>query len=177
MSSQIIVQTHNKLAIDAALFGSIFIMALYHFSFYLHRKKDKTSLYFGFFCLTASIYVISANEALIYIFFPTIPFRLAYILLFVYYLAVPLYVSFVYSLFPTEFSFKIIQWIWLLFSLGYTFVILSSSEIGTVIEGHFLFVVPAALFYALMMVVKALIRKKKDAIYILAPNLVVLNMT
>ncbi|MCP5496598.1 MAG: hypothetical protein H7A23_18780 [Leptospiraceae bacterium] len=95
MSSQIIVQTHNKLAIDAALFGSIFIMALYHFSFYLHRKKDKTSLYFGFFCLTASIYVISANEALIYIFFPTIPFRLAYILLFVYYLAVPLYVSFV----------------------------------------------------------------------------------
>jgi len=67
----------RKMSFDLILFGSIFLMGLYHFVLYINRKKDKTSLYFSMFCIGIAIRTISTNEKLLFTNFSFIPYWLS----------------------------------------------------------------------------------------------------
>jgi len=170
---QISFQSKRKQAVDAFLFGSIFIMGLYHLSFYIYRRKDKSSLAFGLFCLSISLHIINVNEVFMYAFFPDISYRVAHAFLVIFYLLVPLYLFFLRSLFPNDFSKRIIQIIWVISSLEYLFAVFAPTEIGTIIEGKSLLFLLLFLSYTLFGITRAVYKRRNDSFLIFFSNLII----
>ena len=50
------------LAFEALVAGSLLIMGFYHIGLFLLRKKDKSTLWFGFFCLVITLRVLVTGE-------------------------------------------------------------------------------------------------------------------
>lgn len=88
---------------DMFLFGCIMIMALYHLSLFIFRRKEYYTLYFGIMCLLISIRVLMMGEMLIYNFLPDIPLN---ILLktsgVIFPLILPCFTMFVHSFFEED---------------------------------------------------------------------------
>lgn len=90
------------------LFGSIIIMALYHFGLFSLRRRDLTGLYFGAFCAIICLRIFVTGERFLICKFPDLPWeflnKLEYLSL---YVAVPFFVSYLDALFPNAFSYSI----------------------------------------------------------------------
>jgi hypothetical protein len=88
------------LCFDLILFGSIFIMALYHLCLFALRKTDRSFLYFGVFCLLIMLRLLTTGERYLVYFFPNIPWEIVIKTEYLsFYLSVPLFVLFAQSLF------------------------------------------------------------------------------
>ncbi|PYG87464.1 histidine kinase/DNA gyrase B/HSP90-like ATPase [Ruminiclostridium sufflavum DSM 19573] len=88
---------------DMFLFGCIMIMALYHLTLFILRKKEIYTLYFGIMCLLISVRTLLMGEMLLYNFMPDIPL---YFLLkvsgVIFPLILPCFVMFTHSFFPED---------------------------------------------------------------------------
>jgi hypothetical protein len=62
----------RKFILDSFLYGGFFIIALYHFSIFLFRPKNKPPLFFSIFCLSILFYSMIIGDRFIYYFFPGI---------------------------------------------------------------------------------------------------------
>jgi signal transduction histidine kinase len=60
---------------DFFLAGAIFIMGLYHIMLYLLRRKDKSPLGFGVFCILIAAHIFCISEFTVFIFFPKLPWE------------------------------------------------------------------------------------------------------
>jgi PAS domain S-box-containing protein len=94
-----------RVGIDLFLFGSIFIMAVYHFGLFFLRRQDRSPLYFGLFCLIAAVHHLTTGERYLMHIFPAMSWgllvKLEYLSMC---LVVPPFVLFMRSLFSREFS-------------------------------------------------------------------------
>jgi signal transduction histidine kinase len=61
---------------DFFLSGAIFIMGLYHIILYLLRRKDKSPLGFGLFCILIALHIFCISEFTAFIFFPDLPWEI-----------------------------------------------------------------------------------------------------
>ena len=104
----------NRLGLDLFLFGSIFIMALYHIGLFIVRKRDNSSLYFSVFCLLIALRLLTTGGRHLIHLFPNLSWepviKLEYLS---FYLSVPAFGLFMHSLFQ-KFSKRIIQLLGLL---------------------------------------------------------------
>jgi PAS domain S-box-containing protein len=101
---EIIEIREKKLGFDLFLFGSIFIMALYHLGLFSHTKKDRSPLYFSIFCFLLSLRLLTTGERYLIHLFPNTGWELMIKLEYLsFYLAVPAFVLFMRSFFR-EFS-------------------------------------------------------------------------
>jgi PAS domain S-box-containing protein len=95
----------KRVGIDLFLFGSIFIMAVYHFGLFFLRRQDRSPLYFGLFCLVAAVHHLATGERYLTHIFPAMSWgllvKLEYLSMC---LVVPPFVLFMRSLFSKEFS-------------------------------------------------------------------------
>jgi PAS domain S-box-containing protein len=95
----------RRVGIDLFLFGSIFVMALYHFGLFFLRKEDRSPLYFGLFCFVVAVRLLTTGERYLTHIFPDISWgllvKLEYLSMC---LAVPSFALFMQSLFSNEFS-------------------------------------------------------------------------
>ncbi len=90
---------------DFFLTGSILIMGLYHLGLFSLRRKDKSALYFGLFCLAITLRTITTGERVLFQFYPSIIWELGHKMeYFSLYACVPLFYLFLESTFPEEFS-------------------------------------------------------------------------
>ena len=64
-----------QLGFDLFMVGAVGIIAAYHLILYLLRRKDRSPLFFSYFCLAVLIRVISVNERVIYSAFPNLSFE------------------------------------------------------------------------------------------------------
>lgn len=90
----------KALGLDFFLVGSILIMAMYHLFMFFLRKKERYALYFGLFSLLIVIRVFLTGEYAVNIFADlnwTTLIRMEYLS---FYLGVPLFAAFFYSMFP-----------------------------------------------------------------------------
>lgn len=62
LGTQIEKQASFSLGKDMFLFGSLFIMSIYHFGLYAKRRKDKAPLYFGLLCLLIALRTLITGE-------------------------------------------------------------------------------------------------------------------
>jgi hypothetical protein len=71
-SDQVHLDRERQLIADLFLFGALLIIGIYHLMFFALRKKDKSPLYFGLFCMLAAIRILLVGEILILNYFPNL---------------------------------------------------------------------------------------------------------
>nr|CAA6807548.1 MAG: Adenylate cyclase (EC [uncultured Thiotrichaceae bacterium] len=90
---------------DVFILGSMMMMAFYHFGLFSLRRLDRSTLYFGLFCLIIGIRSLFYRDLPISILIPDISWvtvnKMRYLTTFV---ALPTFLMFVQSLYPKEFS-------------------------------------------------------------------------
>ena len=95
----------RNVAFDLFLFGCLFIIGIYHLTFYLYRKKERSALYFGVFSLLVSMRTLFVGEMYIIHLFPNIHWEFGNTIhTLTYYLAVPVFMLLLKSLFPNDVS-------------------------------------------------------------------------
>ncbi|MDP4142872.1 MAG: ATP-binding protein [Bacillota bacterium] len=100
---QIMEKKARMLALDMFIFGALLIMGIYYIGIYALRRKDKSTLFFGLFCLIMSLRTIIFGERYIeglFVNFNWVVYtKLGYIS---FYSVIPIIVSFIASLYPKE---------------------------------------------------------------------------
>lgn len=95
----------RRVGMDLFLFGSIFIMAIYHLGLFFLRKVDRSPLYFSLFCFVVAVRLLTTGERYLTHLLPALSWgvglKLEYLSMC---LAVPAFALFMHSLFSKEFS-------------------------------------------------------------------------
>lgn len=108
--SQISRYNAKKLGFDLFLFGSTIVAAIYHFAMFLRRKKNKAPLYFAIVCTLVGLRTILVGERLIYSIFPNMNYVLnTKLLLWTFFLYIPILVLFIDSFYPKIISKAIVK--------------------------------------------------------------------
>ena len=90
----------RNLAFELFLAGSIYIMALYHFGLFCLRRENHSTLYFGLFCLLTATRGLLTGERYLMELLPLSFEWLSKLEYLTFYLAIPVGLTFVASLFP-----------------------------------------------------------------------------
>ncbi|MFC1526459.1 adenylate/guanylate cyclase domain-containing protein [Candidatus Latescibacterota bacterium] len=108
--ARILDRREGQVTVALFLFGSLLIMAFYHFALYLMRRQETSALYFGLFCLLIALRVLATNERFLFSLAPGLSWgaalRLEYLS---FYLAVPLFTMFIGELFGRELWRPVVQ--------------------------------------------------------------------
>ncbi|TGK07977.1 adenylate/guanylate cyclase domain-containing protein [Leptospira semungkisensis] len=98
----------GRVSNEMFLFGSIIIMALYHFGLFSLRRRDLTGLFFGAFCASICLRIFVTGERFLIQKFPDLPWeffnKLEYLS---FYMAVPFFIYYLDALYPHSFSIRI----------------------------------------------------------------------
>jgi len=154
----------NELGFDLFLFGSIFIMALYHLCLFTLKKKDRTFLYFSVFCFLVALRLLSTGERYIIHFFPNIPWEVLIKMEYLsFYLSVPAFILFVQSFFPQEISKRILH---LIVTIGLAFsgiILFTTARIFSYTLPIYQILTIIITIYCLYVLIVASIRKRDGA--------------
>ncbi|MGK5093738.1 adenylate/guanylate cyclase domain-containing protein [Deltaproteobacteria bacterium TL4] len=91
------------------LFGCIFIMGIYHLGLFLIRPSDKSALFFGLYCLIIALRTLLTSEKYLYEYFAENLWWLCHKLeLLTFYMGAFVFVLFGQSIFPRQFSNKVV---------------------------------------------------------------------
>lgn len=105
-TEEIISSREKPMAFELFLFGTLLVMALYHFGLFALRRNDKSVLYFGIFCfLTGFRVVVTGERSLVHFFSLSFEaqLKIEYISLS---LGIPAFSHFLIHSFPTVVSRK-----------------------------------------------------------------------
>ena len=153
----------RRVGFDLFLFGSIFIIALYHLGLFTLRRKDRSPLYFGIFCFLIALRLLTTGERYIIHLVPNTGWELLAKLEYLsFYLSVPAFALFMGSLFR-EFSRRFLNIIVLLgISLSFT-VLLTPARIfsHTLIIAEIITLL--TFVYGLYVLIVCTIRKRDGA--------------
>lgn len=73
-----ITHWRNRMIVtEVIVFGSIFMMAVYHLGLYAFRREDKSPLYFGGVCLAVSLRIAVLGQTMAVYLFPSFPWEAA----------------------------------------------------------------------------------------------------
>ena len=164
----------KNLLLTLFLCGSILIMALYHLTIYTLRKKDKSPLLFGLFCLVLIFRLVSFNEKYLAHLLPNNSFiiinRIEYL---GYYLAIPIFSHFLQVLFPFEFKKRILSIIYIIATIFVVMVIGTPSWFYTYTANYYHVFTLLSIGYYIYVILMAIIRKREGASIILVGTLII----
>ncbi|MGI6450728.1 MAG: 7TM diverse intracellular signaling domain-containing protein [Desulfitobacteriia bacterium] len=162
---QITQLRNNNLALELFLFGSLFIIGLYHLGLFAFRTKDRSTLYFGIYTLMIACRTLLVGEIYFINLFPDFSWEIAHkIQTTAFYVGIPLFFMFLKTIFPQDIRPRLNR---LIYIVGFAFgllVLLTPARIFTpfnpAYQLFFLLVVPA---YILYLVVVTCWRKREGA--------------
>lgn len=100
----------RNIGFDLFVFGSTLAAGIYNFALFLRRKKDRANLYFSIVCGLVGIRTILVDERLVYSIFPNMNYVLdVKLLLWTFFLYVPVIVLFMDSFYPNFLSEFIVK--------------------------------------------------------------------
>ena len=163
----------RSLAFDLILFGCIFIMGFYHFGLFALRRNERSTLYFGLFCFIIALRLLITGERYLLYLLPGIGWELMYKLEYLsFYLAVPIFVMFVHSLFFHEFSkliLRTIQFVGIIFSI---IVMVTPARIFShTVQFYQIFTI-ATCVYGIFVLCLSSLKKREGAIIVLLGSLI-----
>jgi PAS domain S-box-containing protein len=98
----------RNVALDFFLFGSIFIIGMYHAGLFILRRTDRSPLYFSMFCFLMALRLLTIKERYLTQLFPNMNWEVLVKLEYLsFYLAIPVFALFMRSLFE-EFSKRVL---------------------------------------------------------------------
>lgn len=160
-------QILNEAVRDSLLTGALLFMAFYHFVIFLFRRTRSLIFFFGLYSFVIALHSISLNGDSLYYLFPDVPYRLAFALSLIFYLTMPLYLSFLNLLFPDNFSKKIINFFIITCSGLFLFVLVTPSELGSQTTFYGLFFSILGLLYSIICIIYAAFQKRELALPLL----------
>lgn len=102
------------------LFGGVFIIGFYHFGIFILRKRERASLYFFLWTFFASFRLLFSGRYFPILDFVDVPFdviiRAEY---FTFYAAIPLFIKYVYEVFPIFLHKKLVH-LFMILGLGFS---------------------------------------------------------
>ena len=142
------------------LTGTLFIMGIYHLSIFFLRRKDKSSLWFGLFCLSGLLRTISVDRLLLEI-FPFLDWNLSHRIEYITIISMLYtYMYYINSLFE-NYTSKVVYRFLSAFSLFFTVLILTFNKY---VYSYFLTSIQIYLLafglYSFYVLIKALLNKE-----------------
>ncbi|MHC1712485.1 MAG: 7TM diverse intracellular signaling domain-containing protein [Solidesulfovibrio sp.] len=157
-------------AVAAFFAGSLLVMGMYHLVLFFFRKNSPSPLYFGFYCLLwLGNYVCSdSSDWAVRLVFPGLAApTLDKVALICFSLSVPVGYLFFHSLYPREFSRRILGFS-IALAAGFVLVAVFGSSLALFTSLPVYYLVSAALiFYCLFMLHRAHRRGREGAVFIL----------
>jgi len=156
-----------QIGIEVFIFGILFILFIYHLTLYAYRKKDKSILYFSLLCLAMLLRLGYTGEKILLDIAPFIPWGIAIRFEYISFFTIPIFtVLFAQQLFPYEISQRLVKVI-SFFCIGFIgVVILTSSTLFSYTPIVFIYTIGIAAFYLLILVFKAVLKKREYSIAI-----------
>jgi len=175
--SQITQKSNNKLVFDLFLYGSLLTLALYHFYLFCLRRKEVYTLYLAGLCLLTAFLFMMPMERFLVVLWPNCDWQTAgrreYICV---YLGLAVFVMYIASIYPQEFSKKMI---WAAHGLVGLLTLLTlttdmaSQPYAMIVCGLTVFVFSLYLVFVL---IRAVLKKRDGAIYSLAALIFLLGI-
>ncbi len=154
----------NQIYIEWCLIGILAIMGMYHLGLYFIRRKDASPLYFGIFSLIMTLRSAQTGSHFLYNISPDhihwLLYKIEYL---TFYLALPVFLLYTYSLFSREFhryAIRLIIVVCLLFSI---FVTAVPSVVFTRFLTWFQIFALAAGLYTIVSITLAILRKRESS--------------
>ncbi|MCG8618643.1 MAG: ATP-binding protein [Desulfobacterales bacterium] len=95
----------KRLYLEALMFGSILIMAVYHLCLHGFRPQDRSSLWFGLFCLMMAVRTITHGERFICLLMPDLSWDTLVRWIYVtFHLCIPFFAWYANAIFPKDIS-------------------------------------------------------------------------
>lgn len=157
-------QLINDAIRDSLLTGALIFMAFYHFVVFIFRRNKSLILYFGLYSFVIALHSISLNGDSLYFLFSDVPYRLAFALSLIFYLAMPCYLLFLTKRFPDNFPKSITNFFVISCVALYLIVLITPSELGSQTTFYGLFFTFFGLFYSIVCIISAVYQKKEMAI-------------
>ncbi|HEU4718584.1 MAG TPA: adenylate/guanylate cyclase domain-containing protein [Bacteroidia bacterium] len=169
---QIHEERDSRVLLEMFLFGCLFIMALYHFSLYLLRRSDPSTLYFGLMCVIIGVRSLFTGENLVNDLYPGIDWffarKIEFLLTF---LSAPVYITFARALYRREWNTTVYR---IAFAFGMAlclFVLVTPARIFTLTSYVFTGYAWITSMYTIFVFIKAMKRKENGAGIFLATSL------
>ncbi|EPG74683.1 SpoIIE-like protein phosphatase domain protein [Leptospira fainei serovar Hurstbridge str. BUT 6] len=158
----------NERYLDIFLAGGLFCVGMLHLIFAVFRKGEPASLYFGIFCIVMATRGIFAGTRIAAEYLPFLGFehfiRIEYI---TFYLAIPVFLSYILSIFPREFKRVFVDIVWWIAIIATIIVLALPVRIFTFTITIYYLVAFLAGALGLYSLTKAAVRRKQGAITIL----------
>ncbi|MCG8334149.1 MAG: ATP-binding protein [Proteobacteria bacterium] len=153
-----------KTAFDLFTIGAILIMALYHFGLYALRRKEVSPLFFGLFCLVVAFRISIIGSGIFAELFPGFSWELMIKLnYFTLFFGLAYYCAFIQSLYPLEFSRKVLNFI-VVITVGYVlFTVLTPATVFPAYLTYYQLLMVASSVYTMYALVLAIIRGREGA--------------
>lgn len=167
----------RRLLVNLMLFGSIAIIGLYHLSLFALRPGDRSTLYFGLFCLLIGLRIWTTGERYVMQLVPALDWEvLTKVSYLTFYLGVPAFSLFVRALFFQEIAPRVYQVIMVVSALFSAAVLVLPARLYTHTAIAFQLFTVIVSVYGLYVLLLAVIRKREGACLCLA-GFVVLFLT
>lgn len=159
---------HGEKFLDLFLAGGLFCIGILHLIYAIVRRGEPASLYFGLYCLLMAARGIFSGTRIASEYFDFLKYdhfvRIEYI---TFYLAIPVFLSYILSLFPREMKRILVDLVWWI-AVGATLVVLVFPvRIFTFTITVYYLIAFLAGTLGLFTLTKAAIRKRKGALVIL----------
>jgi adenylate cyclase len=164
-TEKIISLRSGSLALEFFIIGALILIGLYQIGLSFIRKEDKSSLYFGIFCLLMGIDSLFVGSVFIQILFPTLTWgwtvKLEYLCIY----AMPVtFFLFINALFPGYIK-KWVIWFFIIFSAAACiFILFTSKKTFGFLLDILLFAILAMAFYSLRILAKAIKDRKHGSL-------------
>jgi signal transduction histidine kinase len=152
-------------------------MGFYHLGLFTLRSNERSTLYFGLFCFIIALRLLITGERYLIYLFPGMSWELMYKLEYLaFYLAVPVFIMFVHSLFFHEFPkliLRIIQFLGIIFSI---LVIVTPARIFShTVQLYQIFTIVCCIYGILVLCISS--AKKREGAFIVLIGSLILFLT
>jgi len=156
----------ENLIIEFVLFGSIIIMGLYHLGLFFLRRKERSTLYFGLFCILVALRVIVTGERILHVYAPWLGWemlvRIEYL---TFYAGAPMFLIFLGKVF-SDYSQLAIRIATAISSVFIGILLVTNPIIFSHTLPYFQILILIFCSYVLFIFIRAIVHKKEGAILI-----------
>lgn len=155
----------SHLAQNLLLVGAILIMALYNLSTWYFRQESKSGLYLGLFCLFIGARILLVGERYVNELLPGLGWafltRMEYAL---WMLAVPLFMSYMHSLFMKDISKLVVRTVWAVAIVFTILALVIPIRIATELVPAYQLVTLCAILYGSVEVILTVVRRREGSV-------------
>ncbi|MCB1139327.1 MAG: adenylate/guanylate cyclase domain-containing protein [Leptospiraceae bacterium] len=163
----------GRILFESFIAGTLVIMGFYHLGLFYLRRKDRSTLWFGLFCLIIVLRLVLLGERLLHDLSPegwwSPLLRLEYLSV---YGGLTTFLAFVHGLYPGETSRRFLLGVAIVSGFFAVFALFFPTDWYTHSVDYFQFVLLASILYVCVVFFLAIYRRREGAVFVTVASLV-----